>query len=106
MRLSIRSIAILLACSLLTESVKAAHFPWLGVSADRMAHETAAAQYIRVDRTNNRSALGSMNDFVFQLRWRFNEGQTLNDSDRLEDELAEVPMSALNFNPDPYSLPI
>jgi len=42
-----------------------------------------------------------MNDFVSQLRWRFNEGHSLNDSDLLEDELAEVPMSALKYsNPE------
>jgi len=73
----------------------------LGVSADRMAHETAAAQCIRVDRTDSRSVLGSMNDFVFQLRWRFDEGRGLQDADHLEDELGEVPMSVLKYsNPE------
>ena len=66
-----------------------------------MAREAAATQHIRVDRTDSRSVLGSMNDFVFQLRWRFNEGRNLQDSDHLEDELSEVPMSALKFsNPE------
>ena len=69
----------------------------LGVTSDRIAQEATAAQCIRTDRTDNRSVMGSMNDFVFQLRWRFNEGRGLQDSDPLEDELGEVPMSALKY---------
>ena len=77
------------------------HLIRLGVPAERMAQEATATKCIRVDRTDSRSILGSMNDFVFQLRWRFNEGRDLQDADLLEDELGEVPMSALKYaSPD------
>ena len=69
----------------------------LGVPAERMAEEAAATKCILVSRTDSRSVLGSMNDFVFQLRWRFNEGLDLHASDTLEDDLGRVPMSALKY---------
>jgi hypothetical protein len=69
----------------------------LGVPEDRIACEAAAMKSIRLDRTASRSVLGTMNDFAFQLRWRFNEGRTLQDADYLEDDLAETPISTLEY---------
>ena len=62
-----------------------------------MVASEAAINSIRVERTASRSVLGSMNDFVYQLRWRFDEGMGLQDADRLEDDLAQTPMSALKY---------
>lgn len=73
------------------------HYVRLGMPPDLVASEEAAMRCIQVDRTNSRSVLGSMNDFVFQLRWRFSEGLSLEDADRLEDDLAQTPMSALKY---------
>lgn len=69
----------------------------LGVPEDRITSEAAAMQSIRLDRTASRSVLGTMNDFVFQLRWRFNEGRNLQDADYLEDDLSETPISTLGY---------
>ena len=69
----------------------------LAIPAALIEAEMSATQNIQVDRTDNRSVLGSMNDFVNLIRWRVYSESTLPDADTLEDDLADTPMSALKY---------
>ena len=55
---------------------------------------------IKIAKTSNRSVLGSMNDLVFQLKYRINASGGLNhlNLDLTIQELNRVPMSAIDYH--------
>lgn len=64
--------------------------------SDLISKEEAAIEVIEVQPSNNRSVLGSMNDFVHTLKWhcdRFN----LAEVNLLEDMLSQTPMGSLGY---------
>ena len=69
----------------------------MDVSQDRMLAELAAIQIIKIERTNSKSVLGSMNDFVLNLRYGsypFNPDEVTS----WENELSQTPMGALKYS--------
>ncbi len=51
---------------------------------------------IAIGKTANRSVLGSMNDLIFQCRWRLEDLPDI-DCEALAMELAEIPCGPLSY---------
>ena len=69
----------------------------MGVSSTIVSKERAAIEAIEVRPTNNRSVLGSMNDFAFHLKSEVGSRFYDDKADSLEDMLSHIPMSALKY---------
>jgi hypothetical protein len=69
----------------------------MGVSEQAITEELAAMEIVRIAKSNNRSVLGSMNDFVRHLRWKVDNDLDISQSDELENMLSEIPMGALKY---------
>jgi hypothetical protein len=69
----------------------------LGVSEDKISIERAAMDLVQIHPSNSKSILGSMNDFVHQLRFRVGDRFSFTEADWLEDSLSEAPMGALGY---------
>ncbi len=54
-------------------------------------------EMVQILPSNNRSVLGSMNDFVRHLRWKVGSHFNFLNADALEDMLSETPMGALKY---------
>jgi hypothetical protein len=68
----------------------------MGLPSESILREEAAMEIVDVQLANNKSVLGSMNDFVHSLKWqrdRFN----VEEAAALEDMLSQTPMGALNY---------
>jgi hypothetical protein len=66
----------------------------MGISQQLIAAELAAIENVQIERSNNRSVLGSMTDFGHNLRFQVGEKFDFSQADELEDFLAEMPMAA------------
>lgn len=69
----------------------------MGVSQQAITVELAAMEIVQIARSNSRSVLASMNDFVRHLRWRVGNDFDISQSDELEDMLSQIPMGALKY---------
>ncbi|HKR60558.1 MAG TPA: hypothetical protein VJS64_12555 [Pyrinomonadaceae bacterium] len=74
------------------------HLTRIGVSQKAISEEAAAMELVQIQPSNDRSVLGSMNDFVRLLKRDVEDHFDLNKADGLEDRLSEVPMGALKYN--------
>jgi hypothetical protein len=69
----------------------------MSLSEETISREQAAMDAIQIQPSNNRSVLGSMNDFVHYLRYRTEEHFSFAEADAIEDQLSETPMGALKY---------
>lgn len=60
--------------------------------------ERAAMEIVQIQPSNNRSVLGSMNDFVRHLKFKVGNHFTFLDANALEDMLSEIPIGALKYH--------
>lgn len=70
----------------------------MGLAADIISAERAAMEIVRIQPSNSRSVLASMNDFVRHLKWRAGNHFDFSSADALEDMLSETPMGALKYH--------
>lgn len=69
----------------------------MGVSERAITVELAAMENVKMARSNSRSVLASMNDFVRHLRWRVGDDFDISQLDELENMLSQIPMGALKY---------
>lgn len=69
----------------------------MGVSNQAISLELAAMETMRIEQTNNRSVLASLNDFVRHLRWNVGNHFEPAQADQLEDMLSDIPMGSLKY---------
>lgn len=69
----------------------------LGLSEEMLLREQAAMEVVEVQRSNSKSVLASMNDFVRGIKWQVPNRVGIENLDELEDILSETPMGALNY---------
>ena len=67
------------------------------IPQEKILAEVSAMEIIRIEGSNSRSVLGSMNDFVHHLKWQAVRGYTFQDVDALEEMLSETPMGSLKY---------
>lgn len=68
----------------------------LGVDREVLAQEDAALRWIALAPTANRSVVGTMNDFIFQLAWIRQHAPNLS-LRQLSLQLAETPVGPLDY---------
>ena len=69
----------------------------MGLATDTISAERAAMEIVKIQPSNSRSVLASMNDFVRNLKWRARNDFDFSEADALEDMLSETPMGALKY---------
>jgi len=69
----------------------------MGVSHQAVSLELAAMEMVRIEQSNNRSVLASMNDLVRHLRWKVGNHFDPLQADELENMLSEIPMGSLEY---------
>ena len=70
----------------------------LGLCEETISRERAAMEIIKVQPSNSRSVLASMNDFVRHLKFRGPDRFDFAQADALEDMLSKTPMGALEYS--------
>ena len=75
----------------------AARLERMGLAKDTIATERAAIEIVQIQRSNSRSVLASMNDFVRQLKWKPRNHFDFSEAEALEDMLSEQPIGALKY---------
>lgn len=70
----------------------------IGLSQEMISVEQGAMGIVQIQPSNNRSVLGSMNDFVYHLRSKVGDHFSFAEANALEDMLSEIPMGALNYH--------
>jgi hypothetical protein len=70
----------------------------MGLAAETISAERAAMEIVRIQPSNSRSVLASMNDFVRHLKLRAARNHfDFAEADALEDMLSETPIGALKY---------
>jgi hypothetical protein len=69
----------------------------MGLATETISAERAAMEIVKIQPSNSRSVLASMNDFVRHLKWRAPSHFDFSEADALEDMLSETPMGALKY---------
>ena len=70
----------------------------MGLPPEMISNEVDAMRVVRVEPSNSRSVLASMNDFVFNLKYYVGDKFNSDDTDALEDRLSDTPMGALKYH--------
>ena len=69
----------------------------MGLPPEMISNEVDAMRVVRVEPSNSRSVLASMNDFVFGMKLYVGERFNFERADALEDRLSHTPMGALKY---------
>ena len=70
----------------------------MGLTEDAISTERAAIEIVRIQPSNSRSVLASMNDLMRNLKWKVGNHFHFNEADALEDTLSEIPIGALEYH--------
>jgi hypothetical protein len=69
----------------------------IGVPQETISVERAAMEVVKIEPSNSKSVLASMNDFVRHLKWNLGDHFNFLEADAWEERLSEMPMGALKY---------